>query len=169
MTARLGFLFMVTLCSCGPSHDAQPSAEARSRTDPLRQIALPTPQLQGRPASDFRFRWNWRDYPIERFRGFPSEAQQLLQRESKENSLCRGGSGEFRSTYRACNRRDLLNLQLQKIGWCWGRERPLEIEHRLRCADDYDVRRSGQPTSFGEPYSEEFLANLIEDEPSPGR
>jgi hypothetical protein len=163
VTARLGFLFMIALCSCGSSHDAQPRAAARSRTDSLHQIALATPQLRARPASDFRYRWNWRDYPIERFRSFPPDAQQLLQRESKENSLCRGGSGAFRSTYRACNRRDLLNLQLQKIGWCWGRERPLEIEHRLRCSNDYDVRRSGLPTSFGEPYSEESLATLIED------
>ena len=170
LSVRSGCLMLLAACGlgCAPSRDV-PLSGAQSFAAAA-GVVLKLGHEHARPRSaptaiDFRYRWNWRDYPIERFRDVPPDVQQVLQRFAKENSLCRGGSGAFRSTYRGCNRRDLISLQLQKLGWCWGSERPLQIERWLRCTEDRGFQRLGPHRSFGEPYSDEFIADLIEDEP----
>lgn len=39
-----------------------------------------------------------------------------------ENEACRGGSGDEAATWRACERRERVSVQLGRLGLCYGRD-----------------------------------------------
>ncbi|MGD9739103.1 MAG: hypothetical protein AB7O56_11140 [Bauldia sp.] len=54
-----------------------------------------------------------------------------------ENGQCRGGHGDDPETWRACGRRDLLDLELDGRGWCYGRaNEPATQNAWHRCGPD---------------------------------
>lgn len=46
--------------------------------------------------------------------------QSLIDQEEKFHGKCRGGSGDEQETMAACARRDELDDELKKLGWCFG-------------------------------------------------
>ena len=48
--------------------------------------------------------------------------QQLLDKWAKENSACRGGSGNLPSTWDACDRREAVAKLLSKANYCYGKK-----------------------------------------------
>lgn len=50
----------------------------------------------------------------------PNNISALIEEESKQNSICRGASGEKSEI--ACEKRDKLILDLNNLGWCYGKQ-----------------------------------------------
>lgn len=73
-------------------------------------------------------------YPLSKYRKYPEEVQSLIRRADIENGRCRGIFDN--ETLRACNRRELIMIELEKKGWCWGGADVGYLEHWLKCADD---------------------------------
>jgi hypothetical protein len=57
-----------------------------------------------------------------------NDAQTLLKQLYVEEDACRGGSGDDKATWVACERRDGLVERLTKLGWCWGPEDVAEYQ-----------------------------------------
>jgi hypothetical protein len=51
-----------------------------------------------------------------------NDAQTALKQLYVEEDSCRGGSGDNKATWAACDRRDRLVGKLTKLGWCLGPE-----------------------------------------------
>lgn len=51
--------------------------------------------------------------------GAAGRPAQLLHEEAMANDLCRGGAGS--ATDEACDLRELLDADLKRAGWCFGR------------------------------------------------
>jgi len=75
---------------------------------------------------------------------YPRNVRMLIRRADIENGHCRGGSGDVPETWRACNRRDRLIIELKEKGWCWGGSDVGYLEHWLKCADDPYNAQGGQ-------------------------
>jgi len=150
-TSLLLAFLLVASCAEKPGK----SANSATADHPVDRHRLPAP-----------YRWDWRWVQIEQFDDFPREIQLLMQREGKENSRCRGGSGGNRSTLRACNRRQVAIIELRKLGWCWGGAETEAFKRWLRCEEDenFDPAELRQTQ---EPYfSDEDVNEALEDEPA---
>src|SRR5690242_4704101 len=54
--------------------------------------------------------------------GWPANVKALITRSEAANDRCRGGSGDNPETFKACDRRAVYERQLDRLGWCKGRE-----------------------------------------------
>lgn len=53
--------------------------------------------------------------------------------EMRLDEKCRG-EGDKPSTMVACNRRDSINVKLNRLGWCWGPDDAVEADKQwVRC------------------------------------
>ena len=78
------------------------------------------------------------DYPLKKYAAFPREIAVLMQHNEIEDEWCRGASGDYPETWRACDRRDKLTDLLIAKGWCWGTSDPHAVSaelYWLKCAD----------------------------------
>ena len=100
---------------------------------------VPDPQFDARgnriyTATELSYR------PVSAYPSIPRDIAQLLQHHDVEQDWCRGASGTFPETLRACNRAGALFYRIRKLGYCWGSdqdESPSETEKRwLKCSDD---------------------------------
>jgi hypothetical protein len=57
-----------------------------------------------------------------------NDAESVLQQLWVEEDACRGGPGDEKSTWAACERRDGLVKRLTELGWCWGPEDAAEYQ-----------------------------------------
>lgn len=96
-----------------------------------------------------------RAYPPTKYTKYPRNVRSPIRSADMENDHCRGGTGNDPETYRACNRRDKIMVELEKKGWCWGGSNVGYLKHWLRCSDDPYYQPS-QPAS-NPPYSEEEI------------
>jgi len=66
---------------------------------------------------------NKNDHPGQGRRGSgrPQEASRLIERWHRENSSCRGGSGDAPETLVACSARERIGHDLAKLNWCFGK------------------------------------------------
>ena len=105
-----------------------------------------------------------RYFPLSRYQSFPRQVRSLLQRADIENDHCRGNSGDDPETLRACNRRWVVMVRLEHLGWCWGSERgnaSSADDHWLRCSDEHGY----EPGQLGRqpPYSEADIRELANE------
>ena len=160
-------MFFGLIASCVDDHANEIGAGA---AESHANIALP-PKLPlvdpGPPRpleSPKPYSWRWRDH-LEQYLDAPLEVRRLLQRADKESSRCRGGAGAYRSTLRACNRRQALSIELRKLGWCWGGAHVGFAMRWLRCVEDPDFDAAHLRRTQDIYFSEELLNEAIEDEP----
>lgn len=100
------------------------------------------------------------EVPAGHYRNFPIRIAQLMRHADIEDSWCRGASGGYPETLRACNRREILHGKVEKLGFCWGSEKsdPAAFEyHWLKCLDQPDYNPN---SAFRQPdlYSEADIA-----------
>lgn len=65
-----------------------------------------------------------------------SDPSRIISQWQDENTRCRGGSGDSRDTWKACDRREAIGAKLDAVGWCYGR--PGEAGYQMswhRCDD----------------------------------
>ena len=128
--------------------------------DPERQVKLPLSDVFGSRVftlDDEKY------FPIAYYRSYPRPVQRLMQRDNVESNQCRGGSGNDVEILRACNRRDRITVQLERIGWCWGSIQHVgALDHWMRCSDlglgDRDLEQSAkliEEVTFNESYLRE--------------
>lgn len=48
--------------------------------------------------------------------------KRIISQWHDQNGACRGGSGNEDETWRACDRREVIDVKLRAVGWCYGRE-----------------------------------------------
>lgn len=48
--------------------------------------------------------------------------KRIISQWHDQNGACRGGAGDEDETWRACDRREVIDAKLRAIGWCYGRE-----------------------------------------------
>lgn len=61
----------------------------------------------------------------------------LLHQIDAVNDKCRGGSGDSKETWDACDKRDRLMAEAETAGFCWGPQDVSGAEkHWIRCSDD---------------------------------
>jgi hypothetical protein len=94
-----------------------------------------------------------RYFALSNYLRFPSEDRSLLQRADVENARCRGGLGNVPETFRACNRRHCVMLELERRGWCWGGGDSGATDDWVRCSEIPD----DPPLEPELPYPEDDL------------
>jgi hypothetical protein len=100
--------------------------------------------------------WAREYFDISRYAEFPPDDRPLLQRADVENSRCRGGLGDDPETYRACNRRHCVMLELEARGWCWGGGDSGATDHWVRCSEIPE----DPPLERELPFSEEEISEI---------
>lgn len=91
------------------------------------------------------------DHPFSSYRHYSADVRNMVRRADIENSACRGGHGDDEITWRACDRRDFLMIELERRGWCRGTRAPGQFDIWLPCSHDYYRNRNrGDRTLQGE-------------------
>ncbi|HEU0309629.1 MAG TPA: hypothetical protein VFR36_00220 [Sphingomicrobium sp.] len=97
-------------------------------------------------------------YPISKYEKYPESVRSLIRQADRENDRCRGRFDD--QTMYACNRRELIMAELEKMGWCWGGSDVGYLEHWLKCADDpYHMPGGHGPDSL---YSDQEIREVTQ-------
>jgi hypothetical protein len=110
---------------------------ARSLPRNARSSGAATVELTWDPVTETILSENSSVVDADRKSGTPSH---IIQHWHRENSACRGGSGDLVETFEACERRDFLDAQLVNIGWCYGRKGEAGYQHRWHRCDALSMR-----------------------------
>ena len=96
-------------------------------------------------------------FPLSRYEQYPEPVKLLIRQADIENGECRGRFDK--NTLRACNRRELIMIELEKRGWCHGGSLVGYEMHWLKCANDpYYIPRD---PSLNNLYSEEEIEEAV--------
>jgi hypothetical protein len=149
---------MLAGCSAPTDPDSMP----KHGLGPLNSESMPSAQSPGTETAVTVSEADMERYfPISRYRRFPVEARQLLQRADFENEHCRGATDRDADKYRACNRAWEAMVGLERIGWCWGNERsgrPSSDDHWLRCSHQPRYRPGW--AGANPPFSEREISEM---------
>ncbi len=70
---------------------------------------------------------------------WPANVKALITRSEDANDRCRGGAGDDPATLKACDQREVLGRQIDRLGYCKGRAGQYGYEMWWhRCGPDSD-------------------------------
>jgi hypothetical protein len=104
-------------------------------------------------------------YPVAKYHSFPKLIGWLMRRHDAEGDWCRGASGDDPETLHACNRRDLISIRIEELGYCWGSEKERAVGadmHWLKCTDQPNYDPQQEPIN-PQLFSDEEIADVASD------
>jgi hypothetical protein len=151
------------LLACGsswtmPAKDpGKPSGDLVDKVEPMTsKIVSQITRITNRKYSAEEKSW----FPINNYRKFPDKVRASLQRADIENAICRGNSGDNPETLRACNRREILMLDLEDWGWCYGSKEHIgAMDHWWLCVNE-DNFRPGEHRKLVNGFSDKYIATI---------
>jgi hypothetical protein len=150
--SRLSLIFLGSLClgACQdkPHGPAAPDVKAFDLPE-YEAIRIPDPEFDTKGNRVYMAE-ELSSNPIERYDQFPKKVAILMQHWVIEHGWCRGGSGNYPETYHACNRREILGLKIERMGYCWGAPIPDPAEFQriwIKCTEQPGYHYPGGKTS----------------------
>lgn len=69
-----------------------------------------------------------------------TKPDRLISQWDRENTTCRGSSGDNPETLKACERREAIGAKLDRVGWCYGRKGEAGYQYQWHGCDQGSER-----------------------------